>query len=328
MKKLCLLPLALCIPGPGAEAASPYHDDAATLSIVVENDGFAATDRHYTSGFEISWLSAPRSGDSIASRIVQWLPGNGRGEIRVGWQAGQAIYTPKDKSAPERLPDERPYAAWLYGGASLVYSGPAHIDTWSLLLGTVGPHALGEPLQDAVHEWLHFEESRGWDNQIGNRIGGSLIVERKWRALPRAGIFRFDVDFMPHIGVSLGNIETYVAAGFTVRVGEDLDSDFGPPHIRPSLPGSGYFVPRSEWAWYLFAGVDRRFVGRNIFLDDNDRATWLAIDKEPRVTDLQAGFVLTRANLRLACTLVQRSEEYAQQSEPDRFGSLGFTWRF
>jgi hypothetical protein len=321
------LTLALCIHSVDVQASSDI-DDAGSLNLLIENDAFAATDRHYTNGLEISYLTPPKSGDSLASRIAEWLPGNGDGEVRVGWQFGQSVFTPDDKEAREFIPDQRPFAAWLYAGGSIVYSQSRHIDTWSLLVGTVGPHARGEPLQSAVHDLLDTNESRGWDNQIGNRIGGSLIVERKWQALAQARASRFGVDFMPHVGISLGNIATYANAGFTVRFGNDLDSDFGPPHIRPSLPGSGYFVPHDKWAWYLFAGVDGRLVERNIFIDDNDLRPQLTIDKKRWVNDVQAGLVVTRGDFRLAYTFVHRSKEFRQQLEPDRFGSLAFTWRY
>src|SRR5690606_36438783 len=101
--------------------------------------------------------------------------------------------------------------------------------------------------------------------------------------------------------------------GFTLRVGNDLDNDFGPPRIRPSLPGSGYFVPHDDWSWYLFAGVDTRFVERNIFVDDNDLESMLAIEKNRWVNDVQAGLVLTRGDVRMSYTLVHRSKEFVQQ---------------
>jgi lipid A 3-O-deacylase len=298
-----------------------------TITLLLENDAFAATDHHYTHGLEIAWLSAPQPADAVATRIAEWLPGNRDGQARAGWQFGQSIFTPADKNARRLLAGERPYAAWLYGGLSLVYSAPAHLDTLSLLLGTVGPNAQGEGLQRAVHDWLGTNESRGWNNQVGNRAGGMLIMERKWRSLSRdAGSLR--ADFMPHVGVALGNVATYANAGFTVRLGNELDNDFGPPHIRPSLPGSGHFVPDEDWTWYLFAGVDTRLVERNIFVDDNDLEPLLNIQKERRVSDVQAGFVLARGDFRAAYTFIHRSREFDLQEGPDRFGSLAFTWRF
>ena len=315
-----LLLLLLPLHAPGA-------DEPGTITLLLENDAFAATDHHYTHGLEITWLGAPEPADAVATRIAEWLPGNRNGQARAGWQFGQSIFTPVDKHARRLLTGERPYAAWLYGGLSLVYNAPAHIDTLSLMLGTVGPNAQGEGLQRAVHEWLGTNESRGWNNQVGNRAGGMLIIERKWRVLAGdAGSLR--ADFLPHAGVALGNVATYANAGFTIRLGDDLDNDFGPPHIRPSLPGSGYFVADDEWTWYLFAGVDGRIVERNIFVDDNELETLLDIRKERRVADVQAGLVLARGDFRAAYTFVHRSREFDRQRAADRFGSLAFTWRF
>lgn len=327
MQKLpATLLLLVSLQASAALGADNRAHEPGTLTLLVENDAFAATDHHYTSGFEVSWLSAPRPAASFASRLAESLPGGGA-QVRVGWQFGQSIFTPADKDSRALVADERPYAAWLYGGLSFVSITPAHIDTMSLLLGTVGPNAQGEALQSAVHHWLDDGESRGWENQVGNALGGMLVVERKWRMLLRDGI-SLDADIMPHVGMALGNVATYANAGFTVRLGKQLDRDFGPPQIRPSLPGSGYFVPGDDWTWYLFAGVDGRIVERNIFIDDNDLGPLLDIRKERRVTDLQAGFVLSRGDFRAACTFVQRSEEFDRQREPDRFGSLAFTWRF
>lgn len=329
MQKLpaTLLLLVLALQAPVALCAGVRAGERGILTVLMENDAFAATDRHYTNGLEVSWLSAPRPHGAAASRIAEWLPGNGDGQVRVGWLFGQSIFTPADRESRKLVAGERPYAAWLYGGISLVYSTPAHIDTWSLLLGTVGPDAGGEALQSAVHEWLDTHESRGWSNQVGNQPGGILIVERKWRA-PVWDVGSLSGDFMPHAGVALGNVATYANVGFTLRLGNDLDNDFGPPHIRPSLPGSGYFVPDDDWSWYLFVGVDGRAVERNIFVDDNNLEPLLDIRKQRWVTDVQTGFVLSRGDFRAAYTFVHRSEEFDRQLEPDRFGSLAFTWRF
>jgi lipid A 3-O-deacylase len=322
-----LLLLMTSLPVLAAPGARVRADDLGTLTLLMENDAFAATDHHYTNGLEISWLSASRPEESVASRLTRWLPGDANGQVRVGWQFGQSIFTPADKDSRKLVSDERPYAAWLYGGLSIVSVTPSHMDTVSLLLGTVGPNAGGEALQSAVHEWLDNGESRGWQNQVGNQAGGMLIVERKWR-VPVRHDASLSADVMPHVGLALGNVATYTNAGLTIRLGNDLEHDFGPPHIRPGVPGSGYFIPEDDWTWYLFAGIDGRAVERNIFVDDNDLEALLAIQKRRWVTDVQAGFVMTRGDFRMAYTFVHRSEEFDRQLEPDRFGSLAFTWRF
>lgn len=312
----------------GPAAAQSESDGRGALNLVIENDVFAAANRHYTNGLKLDYLTAPWSDESFAAHMLAWLPGNDDGQARVGWQFGQSIFTPDDTTTEALLPDQRPYAAWLYAGLSVVYSTPNHIDTWSLNVGTVGPRAKGEEVQNAVHQLINSDKALGWSNQIGDQSGAMLIIERKWRAVTESDMIGLGVDFMPHLGVSLGNIEQYANTGFTVRLGNDLRNDFGPPRIQPSLPGTSYFVPEDNWSWYLFAGVDARYVDKNIFIDDHEDAFLWDIDKEQWVADVQLGVVFTRRNFRFAYTYVYRSEQFQQQQRGDVFGSLGLTWRF
>ena len=66
---LLLLVLPLHAIGAGQQAREP-----GTVTLLVENDAFAATDHHYTHGPEIAWLSAPRPPEAAAARIAEWLP--------------------------------------------------------------------------------------------------------------------------------------------------------------------------------------------------------------------------------------------------------------
>ncbi|MBK8542978.1 MAG: DUF2219 family protein [Caulobacteraceae bacterium] len=51
-----------------------------------------------------------------------------------------------------------------------------------------------------------------------------------------------------------------------------------PAHI-PSLAGAGYFTPRDNFSWYVFAGIEGRAVAHNIFLDGS-----LFRDDDPSVS--------------------------------------------
>jgi lipid A 3-O-deacylase len=310
------------------QPAASQADDRGALNIVIENDRFAAADDNYTNGFQIDYLSRPRRQGSTVEFLLDWLPGNRGGEARFGWLLGQRIFTPADTDSPGLLPDQRPYAAWLYAGLSAVYSTDTHIDSWTLNVGTVGPDALGEEIQNGVHDAINSDNAVGWDNQIPNELGATLIIERKWQAFELSNMAGFGMDVLPHVGVSLGNIEQYANAGFTFRLGDDLDSDFGPPRIRPSLPGTGFFVPKDRWVWYLFLGVDGRYVDKNIFIDDNRIADRFNIVKEDWVGDAQVGLVVSRGDLRVSYTHVYRTEQFDRQNGPDRFGSLAISWRF
>lgn len=309
----------------GAETEKP----SGTWNLIVENDTFTDTDRYYTSGVQLSYLSAPNQLPGWLQIAADLLPGiHNKARLRAGFQWGHSIFTPEDTGTAAFLPDERPYAGWLYGGIAVVAETERHLDTWLLNLGLVGPAALGEEVQNSVHELIGSPEAEGWDNQIENQFAAALIYEHRWRNLWQSDTLGLGIDFNPHIGFSLGNLTTYGNAGATLRFGNDLDRDFGPPRIQPSLPGSGYFASRDAFAWYAFIGVDVRAVGYNLLLQADTRRGRNEIDIERLVADAQAGVVVMFRNIRLGYTYVYRTEEFDGQEQPDRFGSVSLSFKF
>jgi lipid A 3-O-deacylase len=305
------------------------QEESGTFNFLWENDVIAGTDHHYTNGLELSYLSIEdhlwdwfRSGSNL-------LPGvTDQDHVRVGLTLGQSIFTPDDTEATLPLPDQRPYAGWLYLGVAVVANQGNELDTWALNLGVVGPSARAEDVQNSFHDWIGSAHANGWDNQLQDEFGYQLLFEHRWRNVGKRRIGPVEMDFSPHVGFSLGNIATYANAGITLRLGRDLRNDFGVPRIRPSLPGSAFFQPRDGLGWYVFAGIDARGVVYNIFLDGDASTYNVDIHKETFVYDGQAGFAVLWRKFRFAYTYVIRSHEFKGQEQPDRFGSVGMTYRF
>jgi hypothetical protein len=300
-----------------------------TFSILIENDKFTGTDRHYTNGILLSYLSGKDDVPDWLHPATKWLPGiSEEAALRTGYVFGQSIFTPDDTDTREFIPDQRPYAGWLYGGIALIAETEDRLDTWELDLGIVGPSAQAEEVQNGFHQLIGVNEAKGWANQIDDEFGYAFVYERKWRNLWEYRLTGYGVDIIPHMGGSIGNVGTFLNVGATLRLGNDLTNDFGAPRIRPSLPGSNFFLPKDEFGWYLFAGVDGRAVAYNIFLDKNPPTGELEIDKNTFVGDLQAGLVMNILGTRLAYSYVYRTKEYDQQDEPDHFGSISLSLNF
>lgn len=303
--------------------------DKAFFGLQVENDLVSGNDRHYTNGLRAVYLAPENATPEWAQRLADAVPVFPGGAVRrYGLSLGHSIFTPYDTQATRPLPDQRPYAGWLYGSVGFVSDTGRRLDYLELQLGVVGPSALGEMVQNDWHSLIGVNEARGWDNQIKDEPAILLAYERKvhaWRSVQAGG---FGADFTPHFGVQLGNVMTSAAAGGTFRLGFDLPDDYGPPRIRPGLTGSTYFVPGGAAGWYLFAGVEGRIVARNIFLDGNTFRDSASVDKLPVVGDVQAGLAVTVGDVRIAYTQVLRSREFRQQNDPDSFGSLSLSVRF
>lgn len=326
-----------------AQAQGDAGGDRAFITFQVENDlfaNFANTDRHYTNGLQAAWLSRPRHD------LPQWLAdfssppiyslifptGNfDRKSHRTGIAIGHAIFTPDDTAATAYLPDERPYAAWLHMTFSLQsvrsssITGEAWQDQWKLDLGVVGPSAQGEFVQNGWHQIIGVDKANGWHNQINDEIGVNLSFERAWRSssfdTPR--IAGLHTDFIPYTILSLGNVQTYAGLGGTMRFGFSLPDDFGPTRIYPGVGGSEWFEPRAEGCnCYLFAGLEGRVVGRDIFLDGNTFRDSPSIDKKNFVYDAKLGAVFILWDARFSFTHVFRSKEFKGQPKADQFGSI------
>lgn len=314
---------------PGAPAAPP-PDPAGTLNLSIENDVLGGTDRYYTNGLQIAW----RSPSADLPAPLAWLNRQldflqGPGELRWGLAFGQSIYTPEDTERRNPDPTDRPYAGYLYGALSLSRVTATSLSVLEIQAGIVGPSAGGKFVQNGFHSLIGDAPARGWDYQLSDEPVAALILERKWR-VPLAGDQSLGLELLPSVSGSVGNLQTYAAAGAILRVGRNLAADFGPPRIRPALAGSAFFQPRGDdFGWYVFGGAEGRAVARDIFLDGNTWADSRSVDSRPLVADLQAGVAIIWHGVRIAYTQVWRTEEfYGQQGGMQQFGSLSVSFRF
>ncbi len=317
-----------------AVAAEP---SIGTFSLQLENDRIAATDRHYTHGTRLSWVSDKRTdGPDWARDLLVFLyPFAEVRSGRIGFALGQNIYTPEDVSTTALDVEDRPYAGWLYGAVSLHAETDRRfaglrldvLDSVELSAGIVGPQAFGEDVQNNFHDLIGVARSDGWNNQLKNEPALALFFERKWRLEP-VSVAGYEADVLPHVGGAVGNVFTLANIGATFRIGRDLTQDYGPPHIRPTLSGLAAVDGGDDFNWYLFAGVEGRGILRNIFLDGNSFAESHNIAKEPFVGSAQFGLSLAFKGARLTFSHVFLSKEFKVQRHADRYGTITLSKRF
>lgn len=327
-----------------ASASDEKPSEGGTFTFQVENDRVVNTDRHYTNGLRLGWVSRRRDdGPEWTRDLLDWLyPLADVSGGRIGFAGGHNIYTPEDTNARALIDNDRPYAGWLYAEASLhaealvdrsTPDGPKralfdHLDSVALNLGIVGPHAYGEFVQNEWHDLIGVARSNGWSNQLRDEPALGLFFERRWRSPSlNAGEF-LELDAIPHIGGALGNLMTAANAGLTLRLGQGLRRDWGPPHIRPTMSGLDAISGDDGFAWYLFGSAEARAVAWDIFLDGNSFRDSHSVGREPFVGDFQLGAAILMGDARIAFTHVFRTRQFKGQRESDRFGSLSFSYRF
>lgn len=319
----------------GAEIphAIPDKKDTSYWGIQYENDFLGGkSDKHYSQGIELSYA---KQGDTpnllvkLADLIPTYEPGQRHG---VTYLIGQKVFTPEDISSTDLQANDRPYAGYIYGAINYMNSieltaDQQHVNFLELSIGLIGPSALGEEIQNFLHNLIDIDTAEGWDHQLHDELTLGAGYAHKWRNFFNSKQ-TIQTEISPHTAIVIGNVYTYAAAGIMLRWGQGLKRDMGPPNIRPGFLGSTYFVPRFDPNWYFYFGHEIRLVGHNIFLDGNTNIDSHRVDKKSLVGDIVLGFAFHKNRMRFAISQNIRSKEFTQQQENSKFGSLNFTYYF
>ena len=308
---------------------NPSGTEKGAFSILFENDLFFNSDHDYTNGVELGYTTAPDDTPQWATDIAHAVPFfTKKGDVRTRYAIGQDIFTPRNLALVNPPTTDRPYAGYLYASMGVVADSGVHLDQLQLTVGIIGPDSLAENSQNFVHDIIKDQEAKGWGTQLHNEVGVILNYERAFKIIQPQSVLGGVFDIEPHYGFAVGNVYDYVNAGAMARFGFNLPKDYGPMRIQPSLPGSDYFEPTAGLGAYVFAGVDGRAIGRNLFLDGNTFESSRSVNKMNLVGDLTFGAAVTFDAFRLAFTRVIRTREYKTQGQESQFGAVDLTFRF
>ncbi len=323
--------------------AADKDDAGGTLGLYLENDLFAGTDQHYTSGFKASWSSRDLEQYSDTAYASPFLPvfdlipyiNQKDYQKNLVLSLGQNIYTPVNTVASALIVNDRPYAGWLYLGVGVVWKDEFFRNSLVLDIGVIGSWSYAQQTQGLIHDLRGFDKPNGWDNQLNDEVGFTLAYERVWRfprVIERSGC---GWEVLPHAGVALGTVRTFANVGGELRAGFNLPDDYGTPSIGPgattSTPVDGQIAAyraKFDLGAYLFTRVDGRAVARNIFLDGSTYSDSHSVDKYPFVADLSAGLAVNIKNTKIAYALVYRTKEFKGQDEGQVFGTVSVNWIF
>jgi lipid A 3-O-deacylase len=308
------------------------------FSVIEENDSILFdSDRYYTQGLQFNYLGDtvdPTSGWAspfdFLSDHIGIFPSEGHIDRRYELTFGQEIYTPADIHRNHPDTDDRPYAGWLYGGVGLLQdTDRRQLDHLELQIGVVGPASFANQVQNDWHQFIGVQQAKGWNNQIDNEPGVMLSYEHKWRFLQAFGN-GFAVDAIPELGGTVGNVMTYGEASTMLRFGRNLEADYGPERMRPTLSGTNYFNSDGldgPFGFYVYVGAQGRAVARNIFLDGNTFEDSSSVDKKVFVGDLTGGLSLFWGNdVKFDTSVIYRSKEFNGQQDNEKYAGFNLTF--
>lgn len=165
--------------------AQQKQDREYLFRVYIDNDYInfrgKGTDQFYTNGLRFDLFYSNR-------KRPKWLPTAGDSSINVtGWSIMQMAITPRDIKTTEYQPDDYPYSGALFATYSQRSYNPQKkygLQT-ELLLGVMGPAALGEQGQKLIHQLISYQLPMGWEHQLGNALLANVqfIAEKQLAAI-------------------------------------------------------------------------------------------------------------------------------------------------
>lgn len=290
------------------------------LNLTWENDATRGSDRHYTQGAKIGYLSADDIVPRWTRRLSGWIPAIGfeAERVKFTFETGQEIYTPEDLSAPELVRNDRPYAGWLYGSLGLQRRGrgprdTAVIESLRFDLGLIGRESLAE---DAQKTW-HGRAPEGWDHQLKSEVAFAVRYERSYQLrVPLGRNWVFEED--PGLEAALGTLDMHAGIKAVSKLGYRVPDRYE----VPSGP-----TPR-QLGVYAFGSLGGRAVGHNLFLDGNTWRRSHHVSKETLLGIMSVGGTVLLGPVELTASNNYLTREFREQKNSDSFGSVTVSLKF
>ena len=174
------------------------------------------TDDSYTAGTRLDIYFTKKAHPRFF--IDRLMPKAGDSAVNVyGWGLMQILFTPDDLSVNYYQPGDYPYSAALFITHSLYSYHPEKKYTFQteLVLGVMGPAALGEQTQALIHRIMQFVPPQGWANQKGNAplVNINFVAEKQLATIYRS------IDIIGGGGLYAGSMINAVSVYALIRIG-------------------------------------------------------------------------------------------------------------
>ena len=192
-----------------------YRDIASEryFRINYDNDFFTASDLYYTQGYQLE-LVTPWLRKNPVNYLFLKLNNS---EQKYGLLFENLGYIPTSIKEAGIQYGDRPYAATIALKSFLVSTDTLRKSrlSSSLVLGMIGPVALGNEIQTGIHKWIGDEIPQGWHNQISNDLILDYELGYEKQLYRFHNLAAINLDTKAH----LGTFNTYASAGLNATFG-------------------------------------------------------------------------------------------------------------
>ena len=221
-----------------------------------ENDSvYTRRDQYYSNGIQLMFFTRDTEKNSK--------------KYNYSFGVGQKIYTPNDIEIPYFIPNDRPYAGYLYSFLNKNIYSDNKIDTFGLSIGLSGKKSFSEYTQKKIHSLIGSPEPEGWDNQIKGQMLFSVNYNKTISWLePQENQYNFDI--ITKTGFNLGTPITNFVPSVEFRYGFNLQQDYISNTMNPFLSTISINNVKNSKSYFLFFELQPNFVIYNSFLDKHN----------------------------------------------------------
>lgn len=294
---------------------TPYKKHG--ITILWENDflNFLKSDRYYSNGTRIGYTSKEydyfnEDNPMSWAKNVSIVSYNKPHITRFHMSINQEMYTPATHG-PGIGKNDHPYGGFLYLNTGIFNRTADTEEHIGIKLGVVGSYSLAGQLQTFLHSstgQLVFAE---WDK---SQLNNEFIFNPYYQITLRKYIFKtkpFSMDILGTFDTALGNADTHFGAYGLIRLGHNLDNDFGIPKMN--LEQDYAPVHSDKFSIYVFAGGGAKVTLHNIFVKGNSVQSDLGYNLSILRYEASAGLVMSFYGVRLGYIWTYYTKDYTVQ---------------
>lgn len=290
-----------------------------------ENDkiSFIHTDRNYTNGVRYGYTSKEYDYFKEDNRMswaknISVINYNKPHITRFHISINQEMYTP-EHMRNITLINEHAYGGFLYLNAGIYNRTENTLEHIGIKTGVTGPYSFAEEAQFFIHKMFNKGIFYGWERQVGTEF----IFNPYYQWTGRAYIFKtkyISMDFLGTFDIAAGNADTHFGAYGTIRIGHNLDNDFGVQKINALSDAAP--VHSDKFSFYFFAGGGPRIVLYNLFIAGNNSTSDLGYNTNMLRWDAECGVVISYYGVRVGYSWTYYTKEYTSQPYNHSYGNL------
>ncbi|SKB28924.1 lipid A deacylase LpxR family protein [Daejeonella lutea] len=285
-----------------------------------DNDAYLAygQDRYYTNGL---FIYVRRATDQTK------LPKNLN---KLIWEVegGQKMYNPQSGQITDISYIDRPFAAYLYAGASLNFLFQSENSLkLNLQIGTIGPHAQGKEAQEILHKIVGFYEIKGWQWQVANETSFNTSLNYK-NLLLRSTSKKMDLSVESYL--NLGSTFSGAGAGVLFRTG-DLNQFFQSASTESGVSHNNETKKLTDRELFFYAKPILHYVAFDATIQGGlftANKGSVVFDSKPLVFSQQAGVMFSKRRWTADFSLIFKSREVQSSAKPHQYGSAALSYRF